>query len=70
MDGGMNEYGFANTMGFGSRTERYFKALKEGKVRGYMFEQQNYVPAGTGAKELQNVPHVQERKGTSTPGSG
>lgn len=27
-----------------SRTERYFKALKEGRVTGYMFEQQNYIP--------------------------
>ncbi|CAF9921444.1 MAG: hypothetical protein HETSPECPRED_004547 [Heterodermia speciosa] len=24
--------------------ERYFKALKEGKVHGYLFEQQNYIP--------------------------
>ena len=25
-------------------TERYFEALKDAKVRGYLFEQQNYVP--------------------------
>ena len=24
--------------------ERYFEALKEAKVRGYLFEQQNYIP--------------------------
>ena len=47
--------------------ERYFKALKEGKIKGYMFEQQNYVPP-EGLPE--RIPHVQERKGTSTPGSG
>ena len=27
-----------------SSIERYFKALKEGKVVGYLFEQQNYIP--------------------------
>lgn len=25
-------------------TERYFEALKDAKVRGYLFQQQNYVP--------------------------
>jgi hypothetical protein len=25
-------------------TERYFDLLKEAKVRGYLFQQQNYVP--------------------------
>ncbi len=25
-------------------TERYFQALQESKIRGYLFEQQNYVP--------------------------
>jgi hypothetical protein len=24
-------------------TERYFELLKESKIRGYLFEQQNYV---------------------------
>ena len=24
-------------------TERYFEALKDAKVRGYLFEQQNYI---------------------------
>jgi hypothetical protein len=24
--------------------ERYFELLKESKVKGYLFEQQNYVP--------------------------
>jgi len=24
--------------------ERYFKALKEGKITGYLFPQQNYIP--------------------------
>ncbi len=24
--------------------ERYFEALKDAKVRGYLFQQQNYVP--------------------------
>ena len=24
--------------------ERYFELLREGRVRGYLFEQQNYVP--------------------------
>lgn len=28
----------------GQRIERYFEALKHAKVRGYLFEQQNYVP--------------------------
>ncbi len=28
----------------GVRLERYFELLKEAKVRGYLFEQQNYVP--------------------------
>ena len=30
-------------------TERYFKALKEGKVHGYLFEQQNYIPKEGGS---------------------
>lgn len=25
------------------QTERYFEALKDAKVRGYLFEQQNYI---------------------------
>lgn len=25
-------------------TERYFDLLKESKIRGYLFQQQNYVP--------------------------
>lgn len=25
-------------------TERYFELLKESKVKGYLFEMQNYVP--------------------------
>lgn len=25
-------------------SERYYKALHEGKISGYLFEQQNYVP--------------------------
>jgi len=25
-------------------TERYMELLKESKVRGYLFEQQNYIP--------------------------
>lgn len=29
--------------------ERYFKALKEGKVHGYLFEQQNYIPKEGGS---------------------
>ena len=29
--------------------ERYFKALKEGKVTGYLFEQQNYIPKEEGS---------------------
>ncbi|MCJ1370159.1 hypothetical protein MMC20_001371 [Loxospora ochrophaea] len=28
----------------GRLRERYFELLKEGKVKGYLFEQQNYVP--------------------------
>ncbi|KAL8761530.1 MAG: hypothetical protein Q9184_002350 [Pyrenodesmia sp. 2 TL-2023] len=28
----------------GKLRERYFQALKESKVRGYLFEQQNYIP--------------------------
>ncbi|KAI9783894.1 MAG: hypothetical protein M1816_001146 [Peltula sp. TS41687] len=28
----------------GRLRERYFELLKEGRVRGYLFEQQNYVP--------------------------
>ncbi|KAI4138180.1 MAG: hypothetical protein L6R39_006930 [Caloplaca ligustica] len=28
----------------GQLRERYFQALKEAKVRGYLFEQQNYIP--------------------------
>ncbi|KAL8707175.1 MAG: hypothetical protein Q9225_007807 [Loekoesia sp. 1 TL-2023] len=28
----------------GKLRERYLQALKEGKVRGYLFEQQNYIP--------------------------
>jgi len=27
-----------------STAERYFELLKESKVKGYLFEQQNYVP--------------------------
>lgn len=27
-----------------SDAERYFELLKESKVRGYLFEQQNYIP--------------------------
>ena len=27
-----------------ANTERYFEALKYSKVRGYLFEQQNYIP--------------------------
>ena len=26
------------------QTERYFEALKDAKVRGYLFQQQNYIP--------------------------
>ena len=29
--------------------ERYFKALKEGKVHGYLFEQQNFIPKEGGS---------------------
>lgn len=29
--------------------ERYFKALKEGKVTGYLFEQQHYMPKEGGS---------------------
>ncbi|KAK3172682.1 hypothetical protein OEA41_006006 [Lepraria neglecta] len=28
----------------GALRDRYFEALKDAKVRGYLFEQQNYVP--------------------------
>lgn len=28
--------------------ERYFKALKEGKVHGYLFEQENIIPKREG----------------------
>ncbi|KAL8902609.1 MAG: hypothetical protein Q9207_004536 [Kuettlingeria erythrocarpa] len=28
----------------GKLRERYFEALKESKIRGYLFEQQNYIP--------------------------
>ncbi|MCJ1451784.1 hypothetical protein MMC28_002124 [Mycoblastus sanguinarius] len=28
----------------GGLRERYFEALKHAKVRGYLFEQQNYIP--------------------------
>ncbi|KAI4188761.1 MAG: hypothetical protein LQ346_005241 [Caloplaca aetnensis] len=28
----------------GKLRERYFQALKESKIRGYLFEQQNYIP--------------------------
>lgn len=28
----------------GGLRERYFEALKDAKVRGYLFQQQNYVP--------------------------
>lgn len=31
-------------MGADWYTERYFELLKESKIRGYLFEQQNYVP--------------------------
>ena len=30
-------------------SERYFELLKEAKVRGYLFEQRNYVPGGEGS---------------------
>lgn len=30
--------------GIGGRVERYFEALKESRVRGYLFQQQNYLP--------------------------
>ena len=32
-----------------TRAERYFKALKEGKVTGYLFEQQNYISKKEGS---------------------
>lgn len=28
----------------GTLRERYFELLKESKIRGYLFEQQNYIP--------------------------
>lgn len=30
--------------GANGRTDRYFVALKDAKVKGYLFQQQNYVP--------------------------
>ncbi|KAI4130617.1 MAG: hypothetical protein LQ341_006440 [Variospora aurantia] len=36
--------GFAIQFADWSYTERYLLALKESKVRGYLFEQQNYIP--------------------------
>lgn len=33
----------------GALRERYFRALKEGKVAGYLFEQQNYIPKSEGS---------------------
>ena len=34
-----------------SYTERYFKAMREGKIVGYMFEQQNYIPKPDGSQK-------------------
>lgn len=35
---------FEGTVRLMGLAERYFEALKDAKVRGYLFEQQNYVP--------------------------
>lgn len=35
--------GIRRVMRLIGNTERYFEALKDAKVRGYLFEQQNYI---------------------------
>lgn len=36
--------GFGPLLTAYASAERYFELLKESKIRGYLFEQQNYVP--------------------------
>jgi hypothetical protein len=48
-------------------TERYLELLKEAKIRGYLFQQQNYIPADYNANNTKPAPEPSPNASIPSP---